>query len=100
MTESDAPDTPTNREAHLSAGILAVDVGGTGLKAAVIDDSGKLLTDRVRVPTPHPCPPAVFVEALAGLVAPLPDYDRIAIGFPGVVREGKVLTAPNLGTED
>jgi len=31
---------------------LAIDVGGTGLKASVIDDSGKLLTERVRVDTP------------------------------------------------
>ncbi len=83
----------------MSAGILAIDVGGSGLKAAVIDDTGKLLSDRIRVPTPHPCPPALCVETLAGLVAPLTGYDRISIGFPGVVREGKVLTAPNLGTE-
>jgi polyphosphate glucokinase len=84
----------------VSNGILAVDVGGTGLKAAVIDETGKLLADRVRVPTPHPCPPAVFVETLAGMVSGLPSFDRISIGFPGVVRDGHVLTAPNLGTED
>ena len=82
------------------AGILAIDVGGTGLKAAVIDDSGKMLTDRARVQTPHPCPPKTFLAAISGLTDGFPAFDRIAIGFPGVVRDGRVLTAPNLGTED
>lgn len=84
----------------MGAGILAIDIGGTGLKAAVIDDAGHMVSDRVRVATPHPAPPAVVVDALAALVAPLPAFDRISIGFPGVVRDGKVLTAPNLGTPD
>lgn len=83
-----------------ASGILAIDVGGTGLKAAVIDDAGKMLTERARVPTPHPCPPATLVEAVAGMAATFPSFDRISIGFPGVVRNGQVLTAPNLGTED
>ncbi len=81
-------------------GILAIDVGGTGLKAAVIDDKGDMLTDRARVPTPHPCPPKVFLEAITELVKPFPAFDRISVGFPGVVRNGCILTAPNLGTED
>lgn len=82
------------------AGILAVDVGGTGLKCAVIDDEGAMLTERARVDTPHPCPPDVLLDAYAEMAKPFPAFDRIAIGFPGVVRDGRVLTAPNLGTED
>lgn len=81
-------------------GILAIDVGGTGLKAAVIDEKGALVNERARVPTPHPCPPKTFLDAIAALVAPFPAFDRIAVGFPGVVRDGRILTAPNLGTED
>ena len=34
--------------------ILAIDVGGTGLKAAIIDADGQMKTERVRVATPHP----------------------------------------------
>jgi polyphosphate glucokinase len=83
--------------------ILAVDIGGTGLKAALIDRRGRMLTDRLRVKTPQPCPPRVLVRALAALVRPW-NLDSsvigVAVGFPGVVRHGKVVTAPNLGTRD
>ncbi|HEU4367236.1 MAG TPA: ROK family protein [Methylomirabilota bacterium] len=78
---------------------LAVDVGGSGLKASVIDDTGRLLTERVRIDTPVGRPPEDIVAALARLVAPLGAYDRVSVGFPGVVREGRVLTAPNLDHE-
>jgi len=76
---------------------LAIDVGGTGIKAAIIDDAGKLLVERVRIDTPVGAAPETIIEVLALLVAPLGAYDRVSIGFPGVVRDGRVLTAPNLG---
>jgi polyphosphate glucokinase len=74
---------------------LAIDIGGTGLKASVLDETGTMLVDRVRIDTPYPCPPGVMVDALARLVTPLPAYDRISVGFPGVVRNGATLTAPH-----
>jgi polyphosphate glucokinase len=77
---------------------LAIDVGGTGLKASVLDAAGKLVADRVRVPTHYPCTPKEFVDTLTGLVAPLPDFDRVSVGFNGVVRKGVVLTAPHFVT--
>ncbi len=77
---------------------LAIDIGGTGLKAAVLDAEGHMLDKRVRVHTPGDPTPEAVVEALAHLIARLPEFDRISIGFPGVVRRGIVLTAPNLGT--
>jgi polyphosphate glucokinase len=51
----------------------------------------------VRIDTPVGAHPDEIVRALVGLVAPLPPHDRIAVGFPGMVRQGIVLTAPNLG---
>jgi polyphosphate glucokinase len=79
---------------------LAIDVGGTRLKAGLLSPSGEMVAGPNRVDTPdHPTPAAV-VEILAGLATPLGHFDRISIGFPGVVRNGHVLTAPNLGTED
>lgn len=77
---------------------LAIDIGGTGLKAAVLDAAGALVADRVRVPTTYPCSPGDMVAALQALVLPLPAWDRISIGFPGMVRNGKVLTAPHFVT--
>jgi len=79
--------------------ILSIDIGGTGLKAAIINPRGELIGDAVRVPTPHPCPPQLLVKTLVELVKPLKGYDRIAIGFPGVVKGTKVVTAPHLDTK-
>ncbi len=78
---------------------LAIDVGGTGLKSSVLDARGMMMTDRVRMDTPHPCPPKAIVEALGELVAPLPAFDRVSVGFPGYVRHDKVLTAPEFGND-
>ncbi len=82
--------------------ILAIDVGGTGLKAAIIDATGKMQTERVRVDTPHPCTPEQLVDVLAKLVEPIVAQQPptlLSIGFPGVVRNNRVLTAPNFGNE-
>lgn len=82
--------------------ILATDIGGTGLKAAIIDANGTMRTDRVRVATPHPCPPELLVETLHTLVQPLVEQyppKHISIGFPGFVRDNRVLTAPHLGVD-
>lgn len=80
--------------------ILAIDVGGSGLKAALLDTGGNMITERLRIETPHLDKPEVLVEALAGLVEPLGTFDYVSVGFPGVVRKGTIITAPNLGTEE
>jgi polyphosphate glucokinase len=74
---------------------LAVDVGGTGLKASVLDADGAMVADRVKVPTPYPIPPDKLVTTLGKLVAPLPKAERASVGFPGMVRAGLVLSAPH-----
>jgi polyphosphate glucokinase len=56
-----------------------------------------MLVAPVRVATPYPCPPKVLLGTLVALVAPLPLFDRISVGFPGVVRDGRTLTAPHFG---
>jgi polyphosphate glucokinase len=83
----------------MPARILSIDVGGTGLKAAVLNRDGDLISDHLRVLTPKPCPPELLVKTLKLLVAPFKAYDAVAVGFPGVVRDGRVITAPNLGTD-
>ena len=75
---------------------LAIDIGGTGLKALVLDPAGKPLTDRARVETPRPATPKAVLDALFALIAPLGAFDRVSVGFPGVVEGGVIGTAPNL----
>ena len=77
---------------------LCIDVGGSRLKAGILDAAGQLAGEPVRVDTPHDDPEAA-VSALVSMVQPLGNFDRVSVGFPGVVRRGVVLTAPNLGTE-
>jgi polyphosphate glucokinase len=78
---------------------LAVDIGASAVKGAVIDAAGEPLADRERLPTPRPCTPARLVSATLKLAHTLPPFDRVSVGFPGVVHRGVVYTAPNLGNE-
>jgi polyphosphate glucokinase len=79
---------------------LAYDIGGSHLKAAVLTRSGAMESGPLRVDTPRPAKTNEVVEALIGLAKQLGSFDRISIGFPGVVRGDTVLTAPNLDTKD
>jgi polyphosphate glucokinase len=77
--------------------MIGIDVGGTGIKAAIVETtSGELTTQRVRVPTPHPATPKAVVKATAGLVAELPQELHAGIGFPAVILGGVVKTAANI----
>lgn len=73
---------------------LGIDIGGTGLKAAVVDAQGVMVSERVKVPTPYPCPPPLLIQSLAALTAPLSGFQRVSVGFPGLVRHGIVLEVP------
>src|SRR5262249_22792234 len=76
---------------------LAFDIGGSGLKASILDEKGEMITPRVRLETPRPCPPKVLLEKFTELTAQLPPFDRVAVGFPGVVRRGRTLAGGDLG---
>lgn len=78
---------------------LAIDIGGTGLKAGLLDGAGQLIGERARVATPHPSTPDAVVPLLIELAKKLGQFDRVSAGFPGVVQRGVVKTAPNLGTK-
>jgi polyphosphate glucokinase len=79
---------------------LAIDIGGTGIKAALLDETGSIIGERERVPTPpKPIAPDVLLAAIDQVVAPLGAFDRVSVGFPGYIRRGQIVTAPNLGTE-
>ena len=76
---------------------LAIDIGGTGLKAVVLDADGKVVKERVRIPTPPKATPHKLLAALRDLAARQGAFDRIAVGFPGIVKDGVIYTAANLG---
>lgn len=78
---------------------LAIDIGGTGLKVMLLDPKGKAVSERLRVPTPDPATPTAVLDALDGLQARFPGYDRISVGFPGVTKRGVTYNAVNLHPE-
>ena len=65
----------------------------------MLDAEGAMVADRVRVPTSYPLPPDKFIDMVTRLVAPLPTAERASAGFPGMVRDGLVLSAPHFSTE-
>lgn len=79
--------------------ILSIDIGGSSIKATVLSQTGDLLTGYIKTATPTPASPDNVQAAIVHLVKDFPKYDRVSVGFPGYVREGVVMTAPNLGTE-
>lgn len=75
---------------------LCIDIGGSGIKAIILDAAGKPVTKRARVATPKPATPKAVLAAIAKVAAQQGDYSRVSVGFPGVVRRGVTETAHNL----
>jgi len=75
---------------------LAVDIGGSGLKVLALNHEGKPLTERLRVPTPDPPTPDRLLNALDELRKQMPAFDRVSVGYPGVIKQGVTLSAANL----
>ncbi len=94
MTNVTGTSGAARRRAAQAPQTLAVDIGGTTVKASVLDSSGSMVADRAVVPTPYPCPPDALIAAIRTVVTQLPAFDRVSVGFPGVVRGGIVLSAP------
>ena len=74
---------------------LAVDIGGSGIKVMVLDDQGNPLSDRDRIDTPLVPTPEAVIEVVQRLASGK-QFDRVSVGFPGVVRHGITETAVNL----
>src|SRR5688572_12049115 len=78
---------------------LSVDIGGTGIKMLRLDPTGRALGERVRWLTPQPAVPRAVLEVIGKMLLEQASFDRISVGFPGVVVRGAVQTAPNLVDE-
>jgi polyphosphate glucokinase len=74
---------------------LAVDCGGSGIKASVLDALGTLHATTVRVATPYPLPPTRLITTIQEIAAWLPPADRVTVGMPGMIRHGVVVATPH-----
>jgi polyphosphate glucokinase len=79
--------------------ILSIDIGGSRIKGTILDMTGKMLRDYVRIDTPISAEPEDVVQAIVQLTKDFQPYNKVSVGFPGYVRNGVVHTAPNLSTE-
>lgn len=77
--------------------ILGIDVGGTGIKAALVDvESGSLLSDRHRIATPRPATPDAMAEAVRQLVSEFDYAGQVGCCFPTIVVDGRARSVSNL----
>ena len=77
--------------------VLGIDVGGTGIKGAIVDTSrGELVADRYRLLTPKPARPKAMIKTIAGIVKHFDWEGPVGCGFPSVVQQGVVRTAANV----
>jgi polyphosphate glucokinase len=81
---------------HTAARTLCIDIGGTGVKMIVLDPHGSPVNARARELTPKPATPSAVLGLIREMVKKQPRFDRVSVGFPGIVKHGITLTAPNL----
>jgi polyphosphate glucokinase len=79
---------------------LSIDCGGSGIKGAILNGDGELITPRNRHPVRYPMAPSDFLAVLAQLAAEAGHFDRATVGLPGMIRHGVVITTPHYITED
>ena len=75
---------------------LAIDIGGTNIKSTVLNHDGELQFPYKKIETPALANPENVINAIKELIKDYPSFDKISIGFPGYVKNGVVITAPNL----
>lgn len=77
--------------------VLGIDVGGSGIKGALVDvESGQLTTDRFRLSTPQPAAPKAVVKTIKKVAKQFKTKGPVGVGFPAVVLDGTVLSAANV----
>ena len=77
--------------------ILGIDVGGTGIKSAIVETStGELISERHRIDTPRPATPKAVGEALKEVLAHHRWKGPVGMGFPAAIQHGIARTASNI----
>ncbi|MEM9805409.1 MAG: ROK family protein [Cyanobacteria bacterium P01_D01_bin.56] len=96
MLTAQQPNVQASDTSPGMATTLAVDIGGSGIKVILLDSAGQPLGERERLKTPSPATPETVMATIAKLATTQPAFDRVSVGFPGVVRQGITHTAVNL----
>ena len=82
---------------------LGIDIGGTGIKGSLVDtESGELITDRVKLPTPEGGSPTDIVDTVVALIKKIGGLDEgvpVGVCFPAIVRHGRTMSAANVSKE-
>ncbi len=77
--------------------VLGVDIGGSGIKGAIINtDNGEMLSERYRLDTPQPATPQAVAQTFHRLVKHFDWKGPVGVGFPAVVQHGIARTAANI----
>ncbi len=80
--------------------VLGVDVGGTGIKSALVNlENGELVSERIAIETPKPASPNGIFDVMSTVCEQLNWKGPIGCGFPAVVKNGVTLTAANVSPE-
>ncbi|MBW0017901.1 MAG: ROK family protein [Mycobacterium sp.] len=76
---------------------FGIDVGGSGIKGAIVDlDTGQLIGDRIKLLTPQPATPSAVAKTIAEVVNGFGWTGPLGVTYPGVVTHGIVQTAANV----
>lgn len=97
MTATDSPVAdPGTNGAPVRRG-FGIDVGGSGVKGGIVDlDTGQLIGERFKLPTPQPATPDAVATTIAAVVREFGWTDKLGVTYPGVVTSGLVHTAANV----
>ena len=77
--------------------ILGIDVGGSGIKAAVVNtDTGELSSDRLRIPTPKPATAEAITEIIGLICKSFNWNSKVGVSFPTIIKNGKAMHYGNL----
>ena len=101
-TSHESQPAPLPQEAnakHKPLRTLVVDIGGSGIKALVVNEIGEAMTERIRQSTPRGGKPDDVIKVITSLAKNVGRFERVSVGFPGIVRSGVVTGAVNLAPE-
>ncbi len=97
MTATDTPVTETESPGGSSHRGFGIDVGGSGVKGGIVDlNTGQLIGDRYKLPTPQPATPDAVAKTIAAVVKEFGWTGPLGVTYPGVVTHGVVRTAANV----